>query len=169
VAALERTERWIEIYDCAFRDDDIVFTGDPRAPDRSSVRILLHELGHALAGDPVHLFYQRVERLSEEGKALTLESASSGGFASAELTKLAERLRAVVQRVAAGQPAGPAVTAFSRLPGANGGITSYGRQSAAEAFAEAFSLYHADPEALRRVCPAALEFFERGAHLASAR
>ena len=169
VAALERTQRWIEIYDCAFRDDDIVFTGDPRAPDRASVRILLHELGHALAGDPVHRFYQSVERVSEDGKRLTLESAAAGGFASAELTKLAERLRAVVQRVAAAGPLGPAVTAFSRLPGANGGITSYGRQSPAEAFAEAFSLYHADPEALRRVCPAALEFFERGGHLASAR
>jgi Mlc titration factor MtfA (ptsG expression regulator) len=53
------------------------------------------------------------------------------------------------------------------VPGAASGITSYGRTSPAEAFAEAFSLFHADPDALRRVSPEALAFFERGGHLAS--
>jgi hypothetical protein len=166
LAAIERAQRWIEIYDCAFRDDDIVFVGDPRAPDRASVRILLHELGHALAGAPLLRFHQDAQRLSQD---LARESARSEGAPSPRLTRLAERLRAAVQRVGASPPAGPVVTAFSRLPGAAGGITSYGRQSAAEAFAEAFSLYHTDPEALRRVCPAALEFFERGGHLTDAR
>jgi hypothetical protein len=134
------------------------------------VRILLHELGHALAGDPLHRFYRDAQELADAGKALTLQSVSLGADAPAhQLAQLAERLRAALQRVAAAQPSGPAVAAFSRLTGASGGVTSYGRQSPGEAFAEAFSLYHADPVALRRVCPAALEFFERGGHLAGAR
>ena len=153
VATLEGMERWIEIYDCAFRDDDIVFAGDPRAPDRASVRILLHELGHALGTEPVHRFFLDAQRLMDDARAV-------------DSHELADRLRTAVARVTAKHLPGPAVTAFSKLPGASGGITSYGRQSPAEAFAEAFSLYHADPEALKRVCPAALEFFERGGHLA---
>ena len=159
LATVELTQRWIEIYDCAFRDDDIVFVGDPRAPDRASVRILLHELGHALAAEPVHRFFVDMQRLLDEAEARHAPG----------LPGLVERLRALLLRVTRAQPTGPAVTAFSKLPGAAGGITSYGRQSPAEAFAEAFSLYHADPEALRRVCPAALEFFERGGHLDDAR
>ncbi len=61
------------------------------------------------------------------------------------------------------------MTAFSRVPGAASGITSYGRESAAEAFAEAFSLFRSDPDALRRVAPEVLDFFQRGKHLSDSR
>ncbi len=178
LTVVERTERWIEIYDCAFRDDDIVFVGSPKAPERASVRLILHEIGHAVASGPVRAFNRDLQRLADDGKKTTTEylelraHASAAGQRSldeiaAPLTKIAARLQALARFTADAHSAGPAVAAFSRLPGAASGITSYGREGPAEAFAEAFSLFHADPDALRRVSPEALEFFERGGHLAS--
>jgi hypothetical protein len=178
LTVVERAERWIELYDCAFRDDDIVFVGSPKAPERESTRLILHELGHAIASAPIYDFNRALLQLSADGRKTSAEYGELRAHASPEeqrtldqiaapLPKIAARLQAVAKLPADAHHANPAVTGFSRVPGASSGITSYGRESPAEAFAEAFSLYHADPEALRRVSPEALEFFQRGEHLAS--
>jgi hypothetical protein len=178
LTVVEGDERWVEIYDCAFRNDDIVFVGSPKAPELDSVRLILHEVGHALASAPVRDFNRDVLRLADDGKEtgaayLVLRAGASAAEQhaldeiAAPLPKVAQRLQALAKLTGEAHSAGPAVTAFSRVPGAASGITSYGRTSPAEAFAEAFSLFHADPDALRRVSPEALAFFERGGHLAS--
>ena len=179
LSVIEWDARWVEIYDCAFRDDDIVFVGDPRAPERQSTRLILHELGHALATQPVFDFQRALQALADDGKAsgekyLALRTNASAADQRtldeivAPLPKLSARLHAAAKRVAGAHPAGPAVTAFSRVPGAANGVTGYGRQAPAEAFAEAFSLFRADPNALRRVSADVLQFFERGGHLRGA-
>ena len=176
LTVVEGTERWIELYDCAFRDDDIVFVGSPRAPERASVRLILHEIGHAIASAPVHDFNRALQELADDGKKTSAEYLETRAHALAadrraldeiavRLGKVAARLQALAKRLAGVHATGPAVTAFGRVPGAASGITSYGRAGPAEAFAEAFSLFRADPEALRRVSPEALEFFQRGEHL----
>jgi len=178
LSVVQLTLRWIELYDCAFRDDDIVFTGDPRAPELASVRLILREIGHALATAPVAAFNRDLFALSEKGKQTTTDynqaRAELAGIdpklwdpLSTRLTQVAQRMQAVAKQVNETPVPGPAVVEFSQLPGASGGITSYGRVSAGEAFAEAFSLYRADPEALRRISPAVLAFFEGGKHLAA--
>jgi hypothetical protein len=179
LSVVEWDARWLEIYDCAFRDDDIVFVGDPRAPERQSTRLILHELGHALGSHPVFELQRALQGLADDGKAIGDEYLALRARAVAAdqrtldeivapVPKLSARLHAIAKRVADARPAGPAVTAFSRLPGAANGITGYGRQAPVEAFAEAFSLFRADPAALRRVSPAALAFFEQSGHLRGA-
>jgi len=179
LSVVEWDARWIEIYDCAFRSDDIVFVGEPSKPERQSTRLILHELGHALASHPVFEFQRALQGLADDGKQigdkyLALRAGASAADQrtldeiAAPLSKLSARLRSLAKRIAEAKPVGPAVTAFSKLPGAANGVTGYGRQAPAEAFAEAFSLFRADPSALRRVAPAALEFFEQGGHLRGA-
>jgi hypothetical protein len=173
LTTLERGELRIEMYDRAFHGDDILFVGSPRAPERESVRLILHEIGHAIAMAPIRDFVRDLQRLSADGQRTS--DAYVGFRAQASdadrrileppLSKTAERMRAVAKRLAEARPPGPAVAAFSHVPGAASGITRYGRTSPSEAFAEAFSLFHADPDALRRVSPEALAFFQRGGHL----
>jgi hypothetical protein len=178
LTVLERAEQWIEIYDCAFRGDDILFAGSPAAPERESVRLILHEIGHAIATRPIHDFDRDLRQLAADGAKTSEEFSEFRAHASAAdarvfaqidgpLARTADRLRAVAKRLGEAHPPGPAVTAFSHVPGAASGITRYGRESPGEAFAEAFSLFRADPEALRRVSSEVLEFFERGKHLLS--
>jgi hypothetical protein len=176
ITHVERIERWVEIYDCAFREDDIVFAGNPTAPERASVRLILHELGHVLAIAPVYDFNRDLQRLADDGKKTSeevlehradasIEDQRAASDLAARLRKIAASMQAVAKRVGEAHSPGPAVSAFSRVPGAANGITSYGRESPAEAFAEAFSLFHTDPDALRRVSPTVLEFLQRGEHL----
>ena len=40
--------RWVEIYDFAFKTDEMQFVGSPDRPQRPSTRAILHEIGHAL-------------------------------------------------------------------------------------------------------------------------
>jgi hypothetical protein len=178
VTVVDRIERWIEIYDCAFRDDDIVFAGNPRAPERASVRLILHELGHALSTAPVLDFNRALQKLADDGKQTATECLAwrdKGPVAdqraidemAGRLAAVAARLQSLARRIAEERPAGPIVAAFSRVPGASAGVTRYGRESPSEAFAEGFSLFRADPDALHRVSPAALEFFEKGRQLGS--
>jgi hypothetical protein len=56
-------------------------------------------------------------------------------------------------------------SAYSSLPGALAGPTSYGRSNAQESFAEAFALYHLDPDALRWLTPAVHDWFAASSHL----
>jgi hypothetical protein len=169
VTTLDGVQRWIEIYDCAFRNDDIAFTGSPRHPERASTRLILHELGHALALAPSEAFRRDLQDFSRQGAATTQKLAQLHrgdpelSVFAGRLAQVANRLRAVAK--ATQESAGPVVTAFSQVRGAENGITPYGRASPGEAFAEAYSLSRADPDALRRISPEALAFFTQNKHL----
>ncbi|HTO53807.1 MAG TPA: hypothetical protein VMR50_10500 [Myxococcota bacterium] len=169
VTTSEGAALWIEIFDCAFRNDDIAFTGRPQAPERASTRLILHELGHVLGLAPIQAFRSQLQDVSKQGAATSqrLAQLHAGepelSVFVGRLAKVAARLQAVAKATA--DTSGPVVTAFSQIPGAENGVTRYGRASPSEAFAEAFSLYRADPAALRRISPALLEFFEQGRHL----
>ena len=50
--------------------------------------------------------------------------------------------------------------------GVERGPTPYGAGNIWESYAEAYALWHADPDALRRTMPATAEWFANGGHLA---
>jgi hypothetical protein len=58
----------------------------------------------------------------------------------------------------------PVIAEFDQVRARNG-FTVYGRWNSDEAFAEAFSLYRADPDACRRISPQVFAFFDAGRHL----
>ena len=55
--------------------------------------------------------------------------------------------------------------AYAQVPGAGAGPTEYGATHIVESFAEAFALFHVDPESLRAVAPEVWKWFTDGGHL----
>jgi hypothetical protein len=76
--------------------------------------------------------------------------------------------QAGVARVAADEDGGPVVAAYARLAGALDGPTPYGRTNPEESFAEAFALWHTDPDAVALLWPDVARWFAAGGHLATA-
>ncbi len=56
-------------------------------------------------------------------------------------------------------------SSYAALPGALEGPTPYGRTNVQESFAEAFALYHLDPDTLRWLTPSVHAWFAASAHL----
>ncbi len=57
--------------------------------------------------------------------------------------------------------------AYAAVPGAVPGPTGYAATHVKESFAEAFRLWHLDPDALRALSPGVADWFARGGHLAA--
>jgi hypothetical protein len=148
---LEPGERWIDIFDCAFDADDHAFVGDPARPLQPSVRVILHEIGHAIS-------LARLGQLGFEAMRVSL----------GEMNEAMANARAALAPTQNGEFETPVLRSFLALPGARSGFTPYGRTNPTESFAEAFSLFRADPDACRRISPEVFGFFASGAHLPAA-
>lgn len=175
----------IAIFDRAFESDDRTIAGSPDAARPGSCHTILHEIAHAIAKlhreallqqhqSDVQIYNELVERYNLFGRAL-----ASGRLArkrhreiGAERRKLGRTLKDAKklfkQRKRAIEGPSPMEEAFAELPGALPGPTEYGRTSRAEAFAEAFALHRLDPASLRRISPAAADWFEAEGHLDAA-
>jgi hypothetical protein len=173
----DANRRWIEIYDCAFTLDALAFVGNPDRPLHPSVRVILHEIGHAigkremtaLVGEMVLSNGQALELFAEfnrHGKNVPASELSRFKHMNDELADIAKVMNHWNETTQAGGLATPAVLASFDQVRAGQGFTSYGRWNLDEAFAEAFSLYRADPDACRRISPAVFAFFDTGRHTA---
>ncbi len=179
----------ILFYDSALKSDTDQFVGEPEAPLPASARTLLHEVGHALHQRPGRLAWCALERhergLNERiqkandraerfnrGQGELSESDRQREFAAIEAEERAiNDDRAAFEREATeargADAEGPALAGYRRALGAASPPTAYGETSPTESFAESYSLYRADPAALRRLLPAVFAYFERGEHLLS--
>ena len=169
-------QRWIEMYDCAFTTDEFGFVGRPAQPLLPSVRMIVHEIGHAIGKKPTADLLDRTLPRYAEGKLLVEEynRQIGRGVQPEQLHRyqqMQEKMAVIsttLNRWSAELNGGlanssPIILQFDQVR-AGTGFTTYGRWNSDEAFAEAFSLYHADPDACRRISPAAFAFFEAGRH-----
>jgi len=188
----------VVLLDTAFSGDRDVFVGTPERAFPQSVAVILHELGHALAkldrerlvaaferdrtkyNELVQVFndytealnarYAVIERPQRIAERRRLEKEV--GALEQERRKLKRILDRASGRLneMADLASGPSPieTAYAALENARLGPTPYGKVSAVEGFAEAFSLYHLDPESIGRFSPAVLAWFERGGHISAA-
>ncbi|MEZ4317499.1 MAG: hypothetical protein R3F61_08340 [Myxococcota bacterium] len=190
---LEDNRGWIEVYDEAVQSASR-FVGPIDQPVHPTVFVLLHELGHAIADAPFRAQLREHERRrlafndaltafkadqAAYNAAVTRHNANpkskEGGPLAEQLRELREREDAMKTENAALQVLGAEIDANSDLTpvarryaeavGKRRSPTQYGETSVDEAFAEAFALFHADPDALKRTVPAAFDWFARGAHL----
>jgi hypothetical protein len=187
----------VVLLDRAFELDGTSFVGTPGRAYPSSIAVILHEMAHAIARldlDRLHSIYERdrlayneaipianryVDALNEryalanrldsrqrsrlERDIRTLEKAHRKN--KALLRKAKRRLADLERRL---ERPSPMEDAYGELPGARRGPTPYGSTSVAEGFAEAFSLYHLDPESIRRISPQVHDWFAAGHHLSAA-
>lgn len=168
-------ERTVDLFDATFRLEGEVFVGSPAAPFDYSVRVLIHEIGHAVAMEKP---YNAVHGLIARWESLALLYHHLAEFSVSGIRSERERLRAIHERLrdmqrplgrfrqaAAGGTlhASPVHTAFVEATGGHG-PTPYGTTKLSEAFAESYMLFLLDPEALARIDPAALAFFQSGAY-----
>jgi hypothetical protein len=178
---LEADQRAIYVYDCAFDTDRHAFVGPLDRPLAPSVRIVLHEIAHALSAAHLGNVLADLTTSQREARAMVEEFNALGRRVPPQEVERVERLQTDIQALQADlgrwhekiQGADylgtSAVQAFLEIPGASSGFTSYGRTSPVEAFAEAFSLCRTDPEAARRISAAVCDFFESGAYLEAGR
>ena len=189
--------RFIVLLDRAFEFDGTSFVGTPQRAYPSSIAVILHEMGHAIAkldrekllrvyerdrlayneavplaneyGEALNERYAIVNRLGPrqrrriEGDIRLLERNHRKN--KALMREARRRLKEVERRI---QRPSPMEEAYGELPGARGGPTQYGSTSIEEGFADAFALYHLDPDSIRRISPAVHEWFAAGQHLSAA-
>jgi len=169
---LEQQERAIAVYDCAFDADEHAFVGPLDRPLRPSVRIILHEIGHALSAAPLGSLLADLATSQREIQAMVDAFNRLGRSVAPDEIERVRSLQSEIQQMQ-GELTGwhqqlqgvdhlhtRTVSAFTRLPGAGSGFTPYGRSSAVEGFAEAFSLCRADPPAGRRISPEICAYFD---------
>lgn len=167
----------------AFFDDLLrptgLFMGPVLAPIHPAHGTVLHEVAHAVDNAPLRArmraynlasteYNRRVEASNAEGKALSKmpdRSRPADRLAAheAEATALNAVYAALQEERVVVEAIRPVSDGFrARF----GDITRYGATADAEAFAEAFALFHVDRDALTRVSPEAVAWFAAGAHLA---
>jgi hypothetical protein len=177
---LERESRSIAVYDCAFDADEAGFVGSLARPLSPSVRVILHEVAHALAAGPIgellvgvttsHREAQEmVDAFNHLGRSVPAAEIGRIQALQRELEKLQldlKRWQAEVARVE--HLNSSAVRGFLAREGAASGFTPYGRSTAIEGFAEAFSVCRSDPDAGLRISKQACAYFDsawvRSAH-----
>jgi hypothetical protein len=170
----------IRVYNRAFESDRWQFVGSPYQPYPSSTRTVLHEVGHAIHNRPSREAFCKYERQSNELKArIATYNAATRKANRTRNRKAIQRLSMEAKRIqktkrdvtALGHRAvrlaerGPVIAAYAKVIGSRSAPTAYGRTSIRESFAESFSLYRADPSALRRLLPRVSKWFHRGGHL----
>jgi hypothetical protein len=165
----------IQLYDSLFARSEMNFVGDPNDPIRPSVGDILHEMGHAIADAALlTLLHERRQAIRDIGalsasyedarrRTDAAEARRFGGQLSEQLADFND----AGARLEGEAELSLVLREYLRVRGPVKGPTPYGRTSPSESFAESFSLFHADPAALRRVYPAVLEWFTRGGHVSS--
>ena len=107
------------------------------------------------------------EKLDEIGKRLDAHRA--------ELRKFQDGSRAAAGKIQRAETdarrlgGGPVDVAFKQVLPAQNAPTQYGRTNPKECFAESFQLAHVDPDALARLSPEALKWFQEGKHVEAAK
>ena len=181
----------VEVYDAALGYTER-FTGTPWNPRREAVRVIAHELAHAVALKTnraqmaqVRTDNQRGSELVEQHNALVTEmNALITQYNAKPDAALGRKIEGVKARVAElavevkglqGSVQALAQTVQSdrrsRLARALNKVqpfaespTWYGRTSAEEHFAECYSLFLTDPAALERAAPEIYAWFVAGSH-----
>lgn len=141
-----------------------------------SEHAILHEVGHAVAMDETYRFVVRSMTVAEDLNQLVAEMNRLGRrippgevaiFHSihGDFEEITETLQHVMSEMERAPQRSRVLTAYASLPDVATGPTRYGRTAIGESFADAFALYHLDPEALRRASPSAHGFFADQGHL----
>ena len=163
----------ITFFDLGSDLNEHYIAGPPDQAYPYSCYVLLHEFGHAVSQmTRMALVTQYNENLTML-KVLAAAQQSKGlrrklKMNRTEVTKLMRDIQDYnkqARKILRGPS--PMERAYGDLAGVLPGPTRYGRTSLTENFAEAFALYHLDPEALRRISPQAVEWFESGQHIRS--
>ena len=165
----------IELYDQMVAADETTFCGSVEQPRPSSVCVLLHEIGHALAdtANAAALGEMATARSSLQAdlEPLLQREAAQGAEAwvsAAEVQSLnsgVARLQDSHDRVQRIGDRGPVLRHYRRARSFRNGPTPYGASDLAESFAEAFMLFRSDPAALLRIDPGAHAWFLQERHL----
>ncbi len=154
----------ITIYDNAFSGMHHSFCGSIEAPKSAAHTVMLHEMGHLIANQPIVIFERKLQSTIDEYNALVEQYNRHND------PGLAERLNKIntdiqnMQSNAVRRP-GPIIEEFLSKRSFSEGPTEYANTSAQEAFAESYALFKLDREALERLDPALLRWFDSGAYL----
>lgn len=179
----------IFLYDSALKSDTDQFVGEPESPLPTSTRTLLHEVGHALHQRPGRVAWCNLERRMKSindrvaasnarGERFNRDQASLSGpdrkrelaAIEAEQKDIAADRKAFDRETAEARElveGGPLLESYRKVLGKHSAVTRYGETSIKESFAESYSLYRADPAALKRLLPDVFAYFERGQHLST--
>lgn len=170
------------------------FVGPLDRPSTPATAVILHEMGHAIADAPLRALAADYERqrlahdagrkqletdLAVHNQAIDRFNKTRNAALGQSLERDGPRIRAEAQRLneraaqlavaraamEGGQQVSPMARLFAEEVG--GTATAYARHTPDEAFAEAFALYHLDPDALERAQPGALAWFRAGRHVAA--
>lgn len=162
----------IDVFDILYSSRRSAFIGSPDAPMADPVRTLLHELAHAIAdsqGRAIALVANAAVADARAAQAKMKEAPSDETKLDAnQKTKVANELRKKSNasdkaEIAAG---GRLVEReFAKILDPAKSVTQYGRTNQTESFAEAFWMFKADLDALKRLSPAAVEWFTAGNHV----
>jgi len=170
----------IRIYDRAYKADKWQFVGSAYRPIPSSTRTVLHEIGHAIHNRPGRLAFckyesfgrkvqARIERYNANLKAARKRRSPGDAKRLKAESEAIERDKAKLARLSNRalrlSKEGPVLAGYRKALAGKPAPTVYGESSIQESFAESFSLYRADPMALKRLLPRVHRWFANRGHL----
>ena len=170
-------ETRIEIYDCAFDRDDLASSAD-RSPaaavgarDRRTRSVTRSARGHRRPVRPHVRENGEARELAEEfnrqgRRIIRARSPATSRCRRRSRDDLGHGHRWQVALNGGAATLSPVIEQFDQVRGETG-FTVYGRWNTDEAFAEAFSLYRADPDACKRISPPVFAYFDSGRHAAA--
>ena len=170
----------IRIFNGPFKSDAWRFAGEARSPRPASVRVVLHEIGHAIHNYPSRrascIYLAAAKALSARIKKYNATVKRANRTRDPKLNRFLEqegpritrekaKVNRMSKRVSRLVKGGPVLAGYKRALGQKSAPTQYGENSLSESFAESYSLYRADPRALGRLLPKVLKWFRDGGHL----
>ena len=182
----------IEVYDVALSPSSR-FVGDPWDPKPDALRTLLHEIAHAMAFSDYRAIATHIVTLIGQHDALRDQTgphidemnalveryndrptkANLRGIRAmeAELADYRTQARALEDEIATAKgrldekPTTAAALAFEAVLAGQPAPTWYASRTIEEGFAESYSLFRADPAALKRLLPDVYGWFADGTYL----
>jgi hypothetical protein len=157
-------EQSITIYDNAFNGMRHTFCGPIKDPKSAAHIVMIHEMGHLIANQPIVDFDRRYNAIiNVYNQKVSQYNNQNTAALEMDIEELGSRLQ-VMQKNPVRRP-GPIIEAFGTHRTFDKGPTEYSNESPQEAFAESYALFKLDPEALERIDPNLYQWFASGAYL----
>ncbi|MEQ1564504.1 MAG: hypothetical protein ABMA64_02615 [Myxococcota bacterium] len=150
----------LSFFDLAFESEPDSFAGPPDRPVSAGVTTALHEFAHTVADAPLRRAYEAYLARWRAGR----DEADPQTAAA-----IRDDARAMFRAYVRLGRSGPVVEAWDEFRDGRKGPSTYGFREPNESFAEAFALYHVDPDALDRAIPGASAWFVAGTHTEAAK
>ena len=166
----------ILLFDKLYKHLEQGYSGTPNKPYNLGDVTLIHEIGHAIANYPFlnwvtlqkntrTAYNKKVSDINAFGRKIPVSQSSKYKQEKDRLEEIRVVLDQSKQKTREYSSQSPVIASFLEVRSFTEGPTEYSNTSPDEAFAEAFSMFRLDPQALERIDPKLYQWFATDTHI----